>query len=126
MLVTVHDPHPDIAARDITQEYVAFHVGADDDPIRRQLSNDSRLQDLRTVHEPDADVALIVHPEDVGLAVAIEVSGTGDRPVERDRAEAAALYDLCAVHQPHADIADGVAPENVALAVAIEVALADD
>ena len=69
---------------------------------------------------------LIVEPENVGLAVAVEVSGSGDRPVERDAPKLPPCTDLRAVHQPHADIAGGVAPENVALAVAIEVALADD
>ena len=44
----------------------------------------------RAVHLPDADRAVVVAPQDVGLAVAVEVAGAGDVPVVADSAESGA------------------------------------
>jgi hypothetical protein len=41
----------------------------------------------RTVHEPDRVIAAAVSPQNVAIAVAIEIAGAGNRPAGRDIAE---------------------------------------
>ncbi len=69
---------------------------------------------------------LAVAPENVALAVAVEVAGLDDQPVGGHRAEGPGLCHDPAVHQPDRHVAAAVAPEDVALAVAVEVAGSDD
>ena len=74
------------------------------------------------VHLPHRDLALGVLPEDVGLAVAVEVAGVGDVPIGADRADRGVGGDVVAVHLPHRDLAAVVVQQDVGLAVAAEVA----
>jgi hypothetical protein len=86
-----------------------------------------RRQDRQSVHEPDRGIAAGVAPENVALAVAVEVTGFPDRPIGGHCAEQPGRrQDRQAVHEPDRGIAAGVAPENVGLAVAIEVAGSHD
>src|SRR5208282_251155 len=88
------------------------------------------VQDRGAIHLPDRHVAGRVVPENVGLAVAVEVAGADDRPAGGGRhggdVRGGGVQDRGAVHQPDRHIAGRVAPENVAHAVAVEVAGADD
>jgi len=69
------------------------------------------------VHEPDVDLpGGAVLPQDIGLAIVIEIANAGNIPVQGDvRAPAAGKRG--AVHQPDEDFAGGaVAPQDVTLA----------
>ncbi len=81
----------------------------------------SERRDGRAVHEPHRHVAGAVAPEDVGLAVAVEVALTDDRPGARHGRQACGLQYRIAAHQPHGDVVAVAAPKHVALAVAVEV-----
>src|SRR6266403_2189107 len=96
-------------------------IGALDRPDGGDTCNPCRLRDLRAVHEPDREIAAGITPENVGLPVAVEVSGSGNRPHGRYTSDADRLHDLRTVHQPDRHVAAGVMPENIALAVAVEV-----
>src|SRR5258708_9457900 len=61
-------------------------------------------------------------PENVALAVAVEIARLDDRPSCGRRAETDGQHELRAVHQPHGHIAARVTPQDVALAVTVEVA----
>ncbi len=67
-------------------------------------------------------------PENVSLAVAVEVAGADDRPRGAYVSDAHGPRGPGAVHvhQPDRSIAAAVAPQNVVLAVAVEVALSDE
>src|SRR6185295_15232483 len=85
--------------------------------------------DLRpTVHEPDGHGAVEVAPQDVALAVAVEVTGCDDLPVVvAARARRVRFADLRpTVHEPDGHGAVEVAPQDVALAVAVEVTRCED
>src|SRR5215467_10332653 len=59
------------------------------------ISHPRSLHDLPTVHEPDRNIAAGVLPENVTLAVAVEIAGLDDRPHERrGRADTRRLGDL--------------------------------
>src|SRR5688572_12525331 len=75
------------------------------------------------VLEPEVALARgRVLPEDVRLAVAVEIRSRGDRPLQRDVAEAGVANLGSAVHEPEVALArDGVLPENIGAAVAVEV-----
>ena len=99
---------------------------ADDRPDGRIMPRTETCKD-RAVHEPDRDVAAGVAPENVGLAVAVEVAGADDWPRWSGTLPRPPADDDCrAVHQPDRHVAAGVAPENVAVAVAVEVAGSGD
>ena len=79
---------------------------------------------LRAVHQPDRRRAVAALPQDVGLAVAVEVAGALDLPA-RPRIERAGGTDshrVDAVHQPDRRRAVAALPQDVGLAVAVEVA----
>src|SRR5215467_15458757 len=97
-------------------------VGALDRPDGGDISDPRRLCDLRAVHEPDRHIAAGVMPENVALAVAVEIARLDDRPSCRCRAETDGQHELRTVHQPHGNIAARVTPQDVALAVTVEVA----
>src|SRR5712691_9394264 len=101
-------------------------VGALDRPHGGYVSNPRRLRDLGAVDEPDRHVAAGVAPQNVAVAVAVEVPGAGDRPGGRYVSDPHHLGDLRAVHQPDGHVAGRVAPQNVALAIAVEVPGAGD
>src|SRR5712692_501417 len=77
------------------------------------------------VEQPYTDFASTgVAPQDVGLAVAVEVADAGNLPVRvADGGERARADHAGPVEQPDKDFAiAGVAPQDVGLAVAVEVA----
>ena len=78
------------------------------------------------VQQPYVDLSRGVAPQDVGLAVAIEVADAGDLPVVPDNAERALTDDAEPVQQPDVDLSRGIAPQDVGLAVAIEVFAAEN
>jgi hypothetical protein len=85
------------------------------------------IQDLRRAHLPDCIVTIAVGPQDVGHAVAVEVSDTSDRPAgDGGEKSGGGVRDLGAVHQPDRQVVAGVAPQDVGVAIAVEVASADD
>src|SRR5208282_415348 len=87
------------------------------------------VQDRGAVHQPDRHVAGRVAPENVAIAVAVEVAGADDRPgAGRHGADVrgGGIQDRGAVHQPDRHVAGRVVPEQVGPTVAVEVAGADD
>ena len=64
-LGAVHHPHADLAGRGVVPEDVALAVGSGDGPGGRHVADDRRLHDRRAVHEPDADIAAGVAPQNV-------------------------------------------------------------
>src|SRR5258706_11500379 len=90
-------------------------IGAVDGPDDGYISNAGRLRDLRAIHEPHRYIAAGVLPENVALAVAVEVAGLDDRPHGRGITDGSRLRDLLVIHQPPCHLAAGVAPYNVAL-----------
>ena len=78
------------------------------------------------VHQPDRKVAAAVLPEDVAVAIPVEVRRRDDRPGDRDVAEALRRRDLAAGEKPDRGVAARVAPQKIGVAVAVEVALPDD
>src|SRR2546427_482787 len=56
-------------------------VGAGDRPVERDRAEAAELLDLQTVEQPDRHRAAGVAPENVALAVAVEVAGVHDLPV---------------------------------------------
>src|SRR6266545_2904875 len=107
-------------------------VSPENVPIVRDRSvRDSALCfNLRALHLPDIDLpTAVLTPENVAVAVAVEVANALDMPVVRDRSVHHAPFprDLQAVHLPDIDLPTAVlTPENVAVAVAVEVADALD
>ena len=84
----------------------------------------ARRQHVDAIHQPHRRRAVVVLPQDVGLAVTVEV-GRGLRrarsaPGWRAPAPVDSTFD--AIHQPHGRRAVVVLPEDVGLAVAVEVA----
>src|SRR5204863_65409 len=78
------------------------------------------------VHLPEHRGAVVVAPDEVGLAVAVEVAAPLDVPVGRDLVEVDVDELGAAVHLPENRGAVDVAPDEVTLAVAVEVAEALD
>ena len=74
------------------------------------------------VHQPDHGRAIIVLPENVGVAIAVEVADAHGVPARSRVRQSPGSNDAGAVHQPDHRCAVTVLPENVGLAVAVEVA----
>ena len=93
-------------------------------PSRRWVCRGCPARNRGPVHQPDVDLAAgAVPPQDVGIAVAIEVADALNDPVRGDVADATAARDRRPVHQPEIQLAGAaVPPQNVGFAVAIEVA----
>src|SRR5262245_38699209 len=72
---------------------------------------------------PQVDLAAVVAPQDVGLAVAVEVGRLGDMPAQVDHPEVLAgeADPGPGLAVPQVDLAAVVAPKEVGLAVAVEV-----
>src|SRR2546425_1134380 len=117
-----------VSARTASLRSISIGVGALNSPVQRNAAGIPGLQDLQAVEQPGRYRAAVeVAPEDVALAVRIEVAGLDDVPVGRHSRVATTLRHADAVHQPHRDRTGVVvAPENVALAVTVEVAGADN
>src|SRR5258708_9588877 len=87
------------------------------------------IQDTGAIHEPNRNVAAGgVAPQNVALAVTVEVARPSDLEVGGDISDArrVGVQDRCAVHFPNRDVAAAIATHDVALAVAVEVAGADN
>src|SRR5579872_911149 len=97
-----------------------------DHPARSDVAVVCNRRDCCAVHEPCADVAAAIRPENVARSIAIEVAGLSDSPIERHVANYAGRRNLAAVHQPHADITLTVAPENVIGPIARKIANTGD
>src|SRR5262245_16236907 len=80
-----------------------------------------RADDTRAIHEPDRHGAVSVPPEDVGLAVPVDIFHALDGPVDGDSADHGRAGNGGAVHEPDRHGAVSVPPENVRLAVTVEV-----
>src|SRR5579872_2466452 len=77
------------------------------------------------VGQVEFHIAVDVAPEDVGLAVVVEIADLLDRPAGRDHAEVLAREASepgAGVGEVELNVAVAVAPEDVGLAVAVEVA----
>ncbi len=87
--------------------------------VARHSSRDRRRCARSGPLIPDRDRAVVVLPENVALAVAVEVAGADDMP-----AAGIPVAIVCPVYAivPDRDRAVVALPENVALAVAVEVA----
>src|ERR1700724_1652659 len=78
------------------------------------------------VHQPNRGLAVGVLPQNVGVAVAVEVTDAGDAPARsRVRSNQRLAERGGAVHQPDCRLAIGVLPQDVGIAVAVEVTRAD-
>src|SRR5882672_3732176 len=95
-------------------------------PVEIRFRSEHRAARNRgAIHEPDYVLAGgAVAPQDVGLAVPVEVADPRDAPVEIPyRTDNMPAQNRSAVHEPDRDLAGGaVAPQDVGLAVPIEVA----
>ena len=92
---------------------------------KRHPATTRRLRKLCAVHQPHRHIAVGVGPENVALAIAVEVPCSDDRPCGRDVPNPRRLRDLGAVEEPHRHITAGFMPEPVSPAVAVKVALTD-
>src|SRR5208282_2758160 len=121
----VHLPDRHVAGR-VAPEDVALAVavkvaGTDDRPDAGRHGGDVRgggVQDRGAVHLPDCHVAGRVVPENVGLAVAVEVALPDDRPGAGRYGgdiRGGGVQDRGSVHQPDRHVAARVTPGNVAL-----------
>src|SRR5207244_847200 len=83
--------------------------------------------DIGSVHQPDAGRPVIVLPQDVGLAVAVEIARAFDVPGGAGiGADIDGRGGRGPVHQPDAGLTVVVLPKDVGLAVAVEIAGALD
>src|SRR5208282_223858 len=100
---------------------VSVGVGALDRPARWYIDEIGTGENLRAVHEPNRHVAGRATPQNVGIAVAVEVAGADDGPAGRHVDEIRAGDDLRTVHEPNRHVAARATPENVGGAGAAEV-----
>ena len=96
---------------------------ARDVPARSRVRQTPASNEAGAVHQPDRGRAVAVLPENVGLAVAVEVAGPRDVPARSRVRQSPASNEAGAVHQPDRELRAVIGlPENVGLAVAVEVA----
>src|SRR5512133_2457299 len=95
-------------------------------PIGADVAEGYGCDDVAAVELPDRRRAVVVAPDDVVLAVAVEIAGVGDVPVGPDVAQERRADDLTAVELPDRCRPVVVAPQDVAVAVAVEIAGAGD
>src|SRR6266508_1645112 len=114
----------------------SLRAGGLDGPAEVYDADIAGRLDCDAVHEPDgrgADgaggYAAGLAPENVALAVEVEVAGEGDRPVGGYHSEIVGLLDCRAIHlalnEPDLQLAVVPAPEDVVEAVAVEVSGSD-
>ena len=85
------------------------------------------LADLAADHLPNGDRAIVVLPQNVGLAVAVEVASIRRHASgARVCADHSRLAQLVAIHIPDRHRAIGVLQQDVTLAVLVEIARAVD
>ena len=80
------------------------------------------VTELAVLHLPGHDRAVVVAPQDVGIAVGVEVAGALDLPAGRRERDVVVLDVVAVLHLPGHDRAVAVAPDDVAVAVGVEVA----
>src|SRR6516162_6779273 len=130
------------APQDVGLAVVAEVAGARARPTGGNMLPADRGQDGTATHLPDyhrpvgacRSAGVGAAPQDVGLAVAVEVVGADDRPTGGNHLVADVGQDRTAAHFPDRYLAVGAvrhrpvgaAPQDVGLAVAVEVAGADD
>src|SRR5947207_11067196 len=92
-------------------------------PGRPRIERDAAAGDqARAIHEPLGDGAVFILPENVGLAVAVEIARTDLVPVRsRIAADARPRDETGAVGQPDRRRAVGVLPQDIAVAIAVEI-----
>src|SRR5262249_20197184 len=78
------------------------------------------------VHLPDAELACGLLPDEVGLAVAVDVAAADDVPVCPRIGQADLRDRRRPVHQPDAGGAVIVLPDEVGFAISVDVAAGDD
>src|SRR5260370_10553720 len=83
------------------------------------------VQDTRAVHEPNRNVAAGVAPQNVALAVTVEVAGSDHRPGGWHSSDPrrAWIQNGGADHFSDCSIAAAVAPEDVSLAFPVEISV---
>src|SRR5262249_3388709 len=75
-----------------------------------------------SIHEPNDRRAIVVLPEDVGFAVAIEISAGHHMPCwSRIGTYARPTDERGSIQKPNGRGAVGVLPENVAVEIAVEI-----
>src|SRR5207245_2452953 len=95
--------------------------GPHDVPVAGERPDGLRSQDLCAIHLPNSDGSIVSPPQNVTLAVMVEIARTGDMPVVWNwRQNCRQLY-LQAVHLPNTDRAVLGAPSDISLAVGIEI-----
>src|ERR1700737_3071526 len=78
-------------------------------------------------HQPDRRLAIVVLPQDVGVAIAAEIAGADYVPARSGvRPDQHLAERGGAVHQPDRRLTIGVLPQYVGFAVAVEIACADN
>src|SRR6267378_1886166 len=88
---------------------------------RHDAEVDAVLQ-MAAADLPDRGVAIVVAPQDVAHAVAVEVAAALDVPVAGDDAEVDRSLQMSAADLPDEGVAVVVAPEDVAGEIGVEVA----
>src|SRR5262249_60869329 len=87
----------------------------------RRAAGRAAPRDRRAVQEPGDGHAGGMAPEDVGLAVTVEVGGSHDGPIGAHEARRTGAGDRGAVQEPGEERPSGVAPQDVSLVVAVEI-----
>src|SRR5262249_4177026 len=99
-------------------------------PIRPRIERAGSAdgQDIRAVHEPNRRRAILALPQNVGVAVAVVVTGALYLPLRPgvERADGADKRGMRAVHEPNHRRAIFALPDDVGLAVTVKVAGALD
>src|SRR5882672_2957972 len=132
----VHEPDRDLAGGAVAPQDVGLAVPIEvadsrDAPVEIRCRSEvgSATRNRGAVHEPDrVRAGYVVVPQDVGLAISVEVADSRDAPVEiRYRSEVgSATRNRGAVHEPDRVRAGRVVmPQDVGLAVPVEIATHD-
>src|SRR5438270_210043 len=102
-------------------------LGDDVPACVRVAAEIARRGDLINIHDPTVSLPGVALPDDVGFAVAVEVTCAFDVPLGRDVvADMTLCGDRGAIYEIFVPLSVLVLPKNVGLAVAVEVARAGD
>src|SRR5258705_469730 len=83
--------------------------------------------DRCSVHQPDRGLTAVVLPQDIGLAVAVEILCALYMPCGAEiGADIGAAQEPCSIHQPDCGLTAVVLQQDVGLAVAVEISGAPD
>src|SRR5258706_5462164 len=78
------------------------------------------------LHGPDSDRAVIVAPQQVGLAVAVKIARVADMPTSRNHPQHICGVMCRILHRPNSNRAIVVTPQYIAFPVAVKVVRVDD